>query len=44
MLDLVFVLLAIALFAMSAGYVDACERLTRSHETTTSARTRDGRS
>jgi len=44
MLDLLFILLAIVLFEVSAGYVGACERLTRSNDTTTSAGTRSGRS
>lgn len=44
MLDLLFILLAIALFIVSAAYVDACERLTRSYVDRASDRANGGRS
>jgi hypothetical protein len=42
MTDVVYVVLAIALFAMSAGYVGACEWLTRAEDKSTSDKTSGG--
>lgn len=44
MLDVVFVVLALALFAVSAGYIGVCEGLTRTQDTASPDERKGGRS